>query len=136
MTLSEVIRRAIPLAKAMSDYWEAELPRRFKQYPFVQEGEDRGPMPPEQVQLKSLLDSLPDEDVYRLQLVIECGRRGFGPAQFAERLADIKGHKNAKLLAWQMGEHLALWLQLEEGLEQMQKYGVDVNALFPVAKSA
>ena len=136
MKLSEVIRRAIPLSKATCDYWEVEKPKRHPKYPFIQPGEDDGPPPPEQVQLKELLDGLSDEDVYRLQLLIECGRWEFGPDKFAKELQEIKESASAKLLAAVMGDDLDLWMQLEYGLDQMNKHGIDVDATFPVAKSA
>src|SRR5262249_52687609 len=131
-----VIRRAIPLSKATCDYWEVEKPKRHPKYPFIQPGEDDGPPPPEQVQLEALLDGLSDEDVYRLKLLIECGRWEFGPDRFAEKLQEIKESEEAKFLVWRMGRDLDLWMQLEYGLDQLRKHGIDVDAMFPVAKSA
>ena len=40
MKLSDTIKKVIPLAEAIHDYWEIELPKRYRDYPFVHEGEE------------------------------------------------------------------------------------------------
>jgi hypothetical protein len=59
MKLSDTARKVIALAEAIHDYWEAELPKRYPDYPYVHEGEEDGPPPPEEKKLKRLLARLP-----------------------------------------------------------------------------
>ncbi len=52
MKLSETVSEVIALAEAIRNYWDAELPKRHPDYPFVHPGEDDGPPPPEEQKLK------------------------------------------------------------------------------------
>ena len=69
MKLSETVSEVIALAEAIRNYWDAELPKRHPDYPFVHPGEDDGPPPPEEQKLKDLLASLPEDVIYKLALI-------------------------------------------------------------------
>ena len=78
MKLSETVNEVIALAEAIRTYWDAELPKRHPDYPWVHPGEDDGPPPPEQKKLEDLLASLPEDVVYKLALLMFVGPRGLG----------------------------------------------------------
>src|SRR5438094_974080 len=61
MKLSEVAEQVIRLGRAANDYWETELPKRHPDYPLVRPGEDSGPPPPEEAELRTLLNKLPED---------------------------------------------------------------------------
>jgi hypothetical protein len=88
MKLSEAAKEVIALAEAIGRYWDAELPKRHPDYPFVRAGEDSGPPPPEEKQLKELLARLPADIVYQLALLMYLGRGDFGTD-------DLPGHYKA-----------------------------------------
>ncbi len=74
MKLSEDLPQIIRLAEAIQDYWEAELPKRHPNYPFIQEGADDGPPPPELAELGILLETLSEEQLYSLLTLQSIGQ--------------------------------------------------------------
>ena len=83
MKLSETAATVIDLATAIRDYWNTELPKRHRNYPVVSAGEDSGPPPPEEAKLRSFLEKLPDEEIYKLILLMYVGRGDFGTDDLA-----------------------------------------------------
>src|SRR5947209_17797467 len=90
MKLSETAKEVIALAEAIRNYWDAELPKRHPHYPFVHPGEDSGPPPPEEKRLRDLLASLPDDDVYKLALIMHLGRGDFGTEDLVGNFEALK----------------------------------------------
>ena len=91
MKLSDTIKKVIALAEVIHDYWERELPKRYRDYPFVHEGETDGPPPPEQKKLERLLARLPEEVVYQLVLIMYIGRGDIPHGQSGARLRGDQG---------------------------------------------
>lgn len=73
MQFSEVVKRVIDLATAISAYWEAELPKRYPNYPLVGPGEEDPPPPPQEEELRQFLLSRPAEEVYKLRALADVG---------------------------------------------------------------
>jgi hypothetical protein len=77
MKLSETAARMVELATAIRDYWSTELPKRHLHYPIVSPGEDSGPSPPEEAELRDFLAGLSEEKIYKLLLLLYLGRGEF-----------------------------------------------------------
>src|SRR5208283_1381136 len=90
MKFSETATEVIALATAIRNYWDTELPKRHPNYPVVSPGEDSGPPPPEQQTLRNLLASLPEDDIYKLALLMYLGRGDFGAEDLAGHYETLK----------------------------------------------
>src|SRR5207249_2735387 len=90
MTVAAAASQVIPLARAIRDYWEAELPKRHPRYPIVDPGTDSGPPPPEEKQLRQLLAQLPEDTVYKLALMMYLGRGDFDTSDLAGEYQAIR----------------------------------------------
>lgn len=90
MKLCHIAKEAIALATAIRSYWDTELPKRHPNYPVVSPGEDSGPPPPEERQLRNLLLSLSEEDIYKVLLLMSLGRGDVGPADLAGHFELLK----------------------------------------------
>ena len=77
MTRTDALKELIRLGERSRDYWERELPKRHRKWPLVQSGESSGPPPPEDAEIKKLLKSLQEEDLYLLCLLMYVGRGDF-----------------------------------------------------------
>lgn len=135
MALSETLRQAIPLAEAVRDYWDEELPKRHPRYPIVGPGEDSGPPPPEERELDALLSGLPDEDIYKALLVTYIGRGEFGTAGLADEYEALKssfGESERAAPQMILKDALADWLS--DGLAELARRGIDIDHL-PLASA-
>jgi hypothetical protein len=130
MKLSEAANEVIALAEAIRNYWDAELPKRHPNYPFVHPGEDSGPPPPEEQKLKALLASLPEELIYQLALLMYLGRGDFGTGDLAGRYQALKAtFAKPDQAASQMLGKASLADYLTDGLVELNKTGIDVDHL-------
>ena len=130
MKLSETAKAVITLADAIQSHWDTELPKRHPDYPLVHSGEDSGPPPPEQEKLKDLLANLPDDDVYKLALIMYLGRGQFGTDDLEGSFEALKKTLgNPDSAASQMTEKAPLADYLTDGLAELKKSGIDVDHL-------
>ncbi|HEY8503267.1 MAG TPA: DUF3775 domain-containing protein [Gemmataceae bacterium] len=122
----------IRLAQARREYWDAELPKRHPDYPVIHPGEDSGPPPPEEIQLREFLTSLPGDKVYELLLIMYLGRGDFGTRDLAARFDELKDtfDKPEQAVA-QMMSKSPLADYLAEGLANLKKQKIDVDHLLP-----
>lgn len=130
MTAKEAIDKALPLARAIQSYWDAELPKRHPRYPLMEsEDAEDGPPPPETQELRDLLESLPDETLYKLGLVMFLGRRAIRPNKLESGYQELlEQHDRSFLIERILGDyHLAEYL--EDGLERLT---VDIDRFHPV----
>lgn len=130
MKLSQVAPKVIDLARASREYWDAELPKRHPDYPLIHPGEDSGPPPPQQVQLRTLLSKLSDRMVYQLLLLMYLGRGDFDTEDLAEQ--QIRLRETFAEPEWavaQMMEKVPLADYLMEGLAKLQSKRIDVDKL-------
>lgn len=87
MKLSEAVREIIRLGDASRVYWDRELPKHHPRYPVIRAGEDSGPPPPEDAQILTLLNNLPEDEVYALLLLLYVGCGDYHHARLCEPLA-------------------------------------------------
>ncbi|MCI0379917.1 MAG: DUF3775 domain-containing protein [Gemmataceae bacterium] len=130
MKLSETAQKVIALAEAIRKYWETELPKRHRDYPLIRAGEDSGPPPPEEKKLKNLLEKLPNNDIYKLALIMFLGRGDFGtdelPAKY-KALTETFG--KPEQAASRLIAKGALADYLNDGLVQLKKNAIDIDDL-------
>ena len=130
MDLSKTIEEVISLSEEIQAYWEAELPKRHPDYPFVHSGEDSGPPPPSEERLKELLENLPKEVIYTLALIMYVGRGDFGTDDLAGHYKEVKRMFDKPTAAIrQMMQKSLLADHLRDGLDELRKSGVDVDHL-------
>ncbi|HVS40556.1 MAG TPA: DUF3775 domain-containing protein, partial [Gemmataceae bacterium] len=109
MKLSEAVREIIRLGDASRAYWDRELPRRHPHYPKIRAGEDSGPPPPEDAQIQALLESLPEDQLYALLLLMYVGRGDFSADHLLPAYQTMKEtFPNNDLAIAQMTGHRAL----------------------------
>jgi hypothetical protein len=122
--------RAGALAKAIRDYWAAELPRRHPNYPLVDPDADSGPPPPEEKELRQFLKRLSADTVYKLALIMYLGRGDFDTTDLPAEYQAIKaGFESSAALIAQMLENAPLADYLEEGMAMLTSHGIDLDKL-------
>jgi hypothetical protein len=89
MNFSAVVQRVIELATAIRNYWDTELPKRHPKYPLVRAGEDSGPPPPEEAELREFLKTRPPEEIYKLLSLMYLGRGDFDAIGITEMARDL-----------------------------------------------
>ena len=128
--LSDAIQRVIQLATAVRDYWDAELPKRHPNYPIIRSGDDSGPPPPEEAELRQLFQSLPPEDVYTIMAVMYLGRGDFSPAGLSEERRELKkAFPTADHAVNQMMAKGPLADYLLDGLNALAAAGIDLDTV-------
>jgi hypothetical protein len=128
--LSQAVKDVIVLAKAIRNYWDSELPKRHPDYPLVRPGEDSGPPPAEERQLRDLLAGLPEEVLYQLLLMMYLGRGDFTTDDLAQQYDALKKtFGKREWAASQMVEKAPLADYLTDGLAELAKSGIDVDDL-------
>jgi hypothetical protein len=137
MTLSEAVKRVIDLATNIPVYYETELRKLFPNYPLVDlEVEEKLPPPSEEQQLKEFLDSLPDELIYQLILIVQFWRGYFRLEDMAAYYAGMKDTVGDRAAAqsWLMFNKGTLADALLSGLEELDKYKIGLDKL-PLKKA-
>lgn len=137
MKLSEIAKHVISLAETIRSYWAVELPKRHQDYPIVHVGENSGPPPPEEKELRDFLSSLPSDLVYKLILIMYLGRRDFDTRELPEQYEAMKEtfEKPESATSQMLGKAL-LAEYLSDGLTELEKSGIDVdNMALEIAKS-
>jgi Protein of unknown function (DUF3775) len=134
--LSEVLRKVITLARSRREYWNRELPKRHRDYPIVHPGEDSGPPPPEEIQLRELLSGLPEDMIYKLIMIMYIGRDGSGVPDVAGLLQEMRRDfpKSEGAVSQMMGKAL-LDDYLTEGLAKLRNHNIDVDKLLRTSKA-
>jgi hypothetical protein len=130
MSFSEAATKVIELATKIRDYWNAELPKRHPQYPIVSPGEDSGPPPPEETELRSFLEGLSDEELYKLVLLMCLGRGDFGTEDLAMQYKRISDRYRKRERAISQIEGKApLADYLTDGIAELQRTGINIDEL-------
>jgi hypothetical protein len=138
MALSEVVRDVIRLGDASRTYWDRELPKHHPRYPVILAGEDSGPPPPEDAQIQALLESLPEDQLYALILLMYVGRGDFSADHLQSAYQTIKDTFPSKnLVIAQMTGKGTLAEYLADAMDEIQKRRIDLDSLqFASAGSA
>ena len=130
MKLTEVAREVIRLGGASRTYWDRELPKRHPNYPLVRPDEDSGPPPPEEEELRHLLGSLPEEQVYALIALMYAGLGDFDVRYVLPASQNMrKTFGSVDMAIAQMMGKRALAEYLEDALEDAEKRHVDLDSL-------
>ncbi len=130
MKLSQLVPEVIRLSNAVGDYYDAELPKRLRDYPIMGPNEDEGPPPPEEEKLRELLDGLPDDTLYKLALLQYLGHGSFGADRLAAEYADVKetfGPRDAAVAV--LAGDYSLGYYLSRALEKLKAAGIDVDRM-------
>jgi len=128
--LSEAAATVIDLSITVQAYWDVELPKRHPDYPFVHPGEDSGPPPPAEVQLRAFLAGLPLETVHKLLLIMNLGRGYFGTSDLASHYDQIRTWYAKPVLAIALLIGTAsLADYLADGLAQLDRDRIDPDEL-------
>jgi hypothetical protein len=137
MKLSESSAKVIDLASAIRDYWDSELPKRHPNYPLVGPGEDSGPPPREEAELRSLLERLSDEEIYELILLTHLGRREFATRDLAAHYRELREtYRRRESAISQIADNASLAEYLADGVAELQKSGIDLDHLEFAAAAA
>lgn len=129
MTVATAVTKTIPLARAIQDYWEAELPKRHPRYPLVDPNADDGPPPPETQQLRQLLEQLPEETLYKLGLIVSPGRARYDTTRLESRYHELHDEYDvSSLIAWML-DNIHLADDLEYEMEILSDKGIDLDKL-------
>lgn len=136
MRLSEVVAKVIRLGEASQAYWDAELPRHHPDYPFVREGEESPPAPPEDAEIESLLTGLPEDQLYAVLFLTYLGRGDFGLDHLPNAIRVARARFPAKELA--IGQVVAKPVAeyLIDAMEKTLKHGIDVDDLESIGRVA
>ena len=136
MTRTEALKELMRLGVRSRAYWERELPKRHPKWPLVQAGEDSGPPPPEDAEIRNVLESLPDEDLFLLCLLMYVGRGDFDldhlKAAYRRTRDTLPGRE---LAIDQMLGQPALSEYLTEAWDEVQKRHIDLDSLSFVAST-
>lgn len=130
MKTSEIAKTAIDLADAIRAYWDEELPKRHPHYPMIESGEDSGPPPPEEKQLRRFLNGLPEDEAYKLILLMHLGRSDFDAGRLADGYRQLT--RTFPKPGWAVSHMLgigSLAEYLRNGLESLRTHEIDVDAL-------
>lgn len=130
MKLSEAVKKAINLGKVIREYWETELPKHHRNYPFMSPGEEPLPPPPEEKKLAKLFARLPEEMVYQIGLIMNLGRYYSKVSELADAYKSLKeDFDTATELASLMTSKATLADYLQDGLAELKKHNLDVDRL-------
>ena len=130
MKLSDAATRVSDLGSKIYDYYTSELPKYYRNYPLVSPGEEGAPPPPEENELRQFLETLPADMVYRLALIMYLGREDFRTDDLADKYENAEStFGDSEYLRSVMVAHSPLVSYLSDGLEELHKHGIDVDAL-------
>ncbi len=130
MKLSEAVKRVMALAGKVHDYYEAELPKRHRNYPLIEPDEETAPPPPEEKELRDFLASLPEDLVYQLVVLMDLGRAHIGTDDLASYYAEVKDSPGgAAYWISQLMYQAPLADYLQYSLEELSKQHLDVDKL-------
>jgi hypothetical protein len=131
MTLSEAARQVIELARETRDYYAAELPKWYPDYPMIPLGQPGPPQPSAEVRLEELFRSFSDDLVYRLLAVMYLGRGDFEPREIRQTYDYLKTtfEKPEYAVSAMLGK-APLADYLSDGLSELRKHGIDPDSPF------
>ena len=130
MKLSEATQEVLRLAGLITAYWDRELPKRHPNYPWVNEGEEDGPPPPEEAELATFLRGLPDEQVFTILLLVDIGSRGFGTEDIVKQYTKLRAStRDTKLAITFIARSGGVDEPLSDGLEELRHRSIDLDSL-------
>lgn len=136
MKFTETANRVIELARQLRAFYEAELPKRYPNYPVIDSvGEIESP-PEQEKKLIEFLSSLPSDTIYQLISIMYLGRGDFEADELAEHYEVLKNTIDEPEFAIsQMIDKAPLGDYLADGLEELRKHDMNADEL-PLAQPA
>jgi hypothetical protein len=129
MKLEKIVHDVVALVEKINKALDAELPKKYPEYPFVKQGEDVEPLPKER-ELRNYLSKLSPDVVYNLTLLMYLGRGDFGADNLQQRKAEIKERfPKPEWAVSQMAGKAPLGEYLEHGVELLRDKGVTLEDL-------
>ncbi len=130
MKLSEAVSEVIRLGDASRAYWDTELPRRHPHYPVIRSGEDSGPPPPENARMQALLKSLPEDQLYKLLMLVYVGRGDFAATPLSSAFQSMKeSFPNKDMAVAHMIGMNAIAEYLRDAVDEIHRRKMDVDTL-------
>jgi hypothetical protein len=130
MKLSEAVRDIIRLGDASRAYWDRELRRHHPHYPMIHPGEDEPPPPPEDAQIQAVLNSLSEDQLYSLILLMYVGRGNYRTDQLPSAYQAMKeSFPSKELIIGRMTGDTWLAADLADAMEQIKKHHIDPDNL-------
>ena len=128
MSFLDTVHRVIDLAREVSRFNENELPKYYRNYPFISPGEDNPPRPPAEGKLEKYLKTQPDDVIHALSNFMYVGRGDKSVDDMLDgpdRQKDTFSSKNSAIK--HMMAQVPLAEYLEDGLARVTTAGVDLN---------
>jgi hypothetical protein len=131
MKVSEAAAKVMGLARKVHDYYAAQLPKRYPNYPLVGLDEESVPPPPEEKELREFLAALSEETLYQLLLILYLGRGDLGTNDLAGYFENLKGtvgdpeQAASRLMIYKA----TLADELSDGLEELRKQNINMDKM-------
>src|SRR5436190_986922 len=123
MKLSAAANKVIELSQKIREFYDAELPKRFPNYPLVDREAQSIPPPPEERELRKFLATLSEDTICQLMLIMYLGRGDFGADDLAENYEALNGaFGDSNLAVSQMMDKAPLADYLSDGLEALRQH--------------
>src|SRR4051794_29645956 len=130
MKLSKAAKKAIFLARKVREYYDAELPKWYPDYPIYDPRQEGPPPPKEEQELRSFLRSAPPETIYRLLLLMRLGREDFGVDDLPGNYEALrKKYFDPEVAASLMADYVPLAAYLTDGLAELKRHRIPVDDL-------
>jgi hypothetical protein len=130
MRLSEAVHEIIRLGNTSRAYWDRELRRHHPHYPKILPAEESVLPPPEDAEIRAILKSLPEEQLYALFLLTYVGRGTYGADHLPASYQAMKEtFPNRDLATGQMMENTAIAEDLQDAAEELSKHHIDLDSL-------
>lgn len=128
MKLSEAVREVIRLGDVSRAYWDRELPKHHPHYPLVRDGEEPVPPSPEDLQIQSLLEGLPKDQLYALVLLMYVGRGHYRADDLPTAYQTMKEALPSRAVAiTHLMDCKTLAENLRDALEEIRKRHIDLD---------
>ncbi|CAN5451297.1 hypothetical protein BH10PLA2_BH10PLA2_03800 [soil metagenome] len=130
MKLSDAVRDIIRLGDASRIYWDMELRKHHPRYPIVLPGEEPVPPPPESVEIRAILNSLSEEQLYVLLLLTYVGQGTYRADDLSISYQAVKEAFPYRALAIdQMMDNIGIAEDLEDASEELRKQHIQIDSL-------
>lgn len=128
--LSEAVAEIIRLGDASREYWDRELPKHHPRYPVIGPDETPPAPPPEDSQIQTLLESLPENQLYAVMVLAYLGRGDFSAGNLSHAYQEMKESFPSRPLAVaQLVGTNELAEYLTDAADEMQSRHIDLDCL-------
>jgi hypothetical protein len=129
MKRTELVKELIRLGDGSRAYWDRELPKRHPKWPMVQSGEESGPPPPEEAEIQRLLNTLPENDLLLLCLLMYVGRGDFDVDHLRQAFRSVRNrYPNRESAIDQILGKRALSEYLTDAWDEVTRHHIDIDS--------